>query len=187
MSRAQADQWMLHCASHTPGPVLDVARELVAGAGHRIHVVTRGGEKDLLYAPGECGLEDGLHGLERGEFRSLRVDVHAGLIDWALLFAPRFAGDRDPWWSVVVQQSSGDPLRVFRVASQRPGLRFAVLTADETLDDLPAQPNGGNFPWDHPGLVLGAVFTDGGEVTARLGPYLVPPPAAPGPDGTRRA
>jgi hypothetical protein len=176
MNGQHAAMWMLELAGRAPGVVLGAARDLIAGARHRIHVVERDGEEKLLYVLAECSLDEALRGLETGALRSIRFDVEGGGLDWLLLYAPRFAGEASSWWSLIAQQSSGDPLRLFRTAIQRSGLYFAALTADESMDDLPVNIDADNFPWRHPDLVVGAVYDDMGGVTARLGPYLIPPP-----------
>jgi len=175
MTRPHAAMWMLEVAGGAAGVVVGAAREIVSHAPHRIQVLEPGGERRLLYVRAESGLEEAFRALEAGALRSVRIDFDGGEMDWLLLFTPHFDGDPSPWWSLVAQQQgSADPLRAFRTASRRPGLRFAALTADESLDDLPARVDAGSFPWDHPDLVVAAVWDDTGAVTARLGPYLLP-------------
>jgi hypothetical protein len=175
MSRPHAAMWMLEVAGATVDVVLGAARDIVADAPHRIQVLEPGGEREMLYVSAELGLDYAFRALETGALRSIRIDFEGGAMDWLLLFAPHFNEDASPWWSLVAQQqASEEPLRAFRTASRRPGLRFAALTADESLDDLPARVDAGSFPWNHPDLVVAAVYDDAGAVTARLGPYLIP-------------
>ena len=143
----------------------------------QVDVLTPEHVHDLVYARAETGLTQVLDSFQSGNTPSVRLEMKNGEVARALLFTPHFAGDPHPWWAVLVELRSGNPLALFDKVCEMPELAFAALYLEDALTEIPVPLDSSTFPWDNPWLLSAAIMGPGAELVIRRGAAFreVPP------------
>jgi hypothetical protein len=143
----------------------------------RVDVLTPEHVHDLIYTRADTELTQVLDSFQTGNTPSVRLEWRNGDVARALLFTPCFAGDANPWWAVLVEVRSGNPLALFEIVCETPELAFAALHVEDALSEIPVPLDSSAFHWDDPWLVSAAIWEPGAELVMRRGAAFreVPP------------
>jgi hypothetical protein len=135
-----------------------------------VQVLPPDAEFSLQYVPTEMALAQVVKQLGEGAWRSLRILPSSGIIPWAIVYAPHFAGSNRSWWSFVFEQKGGDPIETWNRLISAPNLHFAALSLEDSLDDELIGSTVNSFPWGDYRLAIAGLVDDKGDLVIRRGP-----------------
>jgi hypothetical protein len=135
-----------------------------------IQVLPPDAEFSLQYVPTEIAIAEVVKKLGEGAWRSLRILPSSGIIPWAIVYAPHFAGSDRSWWSFVFEQRGGNPIETWNRLISVPDLHFAALSLEDSLDDELIGSTVSAFPWGDYRLAIAGVVDDKGDLVVQRGP-----------------
>jgi len=164
-------QVLLEAGSSDLRPIVQAAQVVLGKESFRAERLPSERTHELDYEPAAGAWVDFEDDLSSARASSLRFMVESGSLRWLLIYAPNFDSQGVPWWSLVVETRARDYAELFRSMREVPGLRYVIVSNEDTLDLHEAALDPETFPWDDDRLIRAALVA-GGSWVDRHGPAV---------------
>ena len=137
--------------------IRDAAEVALNNREGRVIVTMATDKESLEYTDTQDTLRSAIEMIEQGSITSFTFFPKNGPIGFVMICSPHFVGDRMPLWFGSVDYDGLEWKILFNRLLEVEGLQFLTVSVEEGPELEARELNASTFPWDHCGLIVGAV------------------------------